>query len=87
MSKVTLIPRTDIIELCVVAMVRCDEVLEMLQELKGKVEERGYAQESGFQFYDREIARFRGVKMAYLNMLEWARGDGRMPSWAYEDMR
>ena len=87
MSGVTLIPRTDIIELCTVAMVRCDEVLQMLQELKGKVEERGYAQESGFQFYDREIERFRGVKMAYLNMLEWACGDGRMPSWAYEDMR
>lgn len=87
MSKVTLIPRTDIIELCAVAMVRCDEVLEMLQELKGKVEERGYAQESGLQFYDREIAHFRGVKMAYLNMMEWACGDGRMPSWSYEDMR
>ena len=87
MSKVTLIPRTDIIEMCAVATVRCDEVLKMLQEMKETVAERGYAQESGFQFYDREIARFRGVKMAYLNMLEWACGDGRMPSWAYEDMR
>lgn len=87
MSKVTLIPRTDIIELCAAAIVRCDEVLQMLQELKGKVEECGYAQESGFQFYDREIARFRGAKMACLNMLEWARCDSRMPSRAYEDMR
>ena len=87
MSDMTLIPRTDIIELCAVAMVRCDEVLEMLQEMKGKVKERGYAQESGLQFYEREIAYFRGVRMAYLNMMEWARGDGRMPSRAYEDMR
>ena len=86
MSNVTLIPRTDIIKLCEVAMVRCDEVLEILQEMKGKVKERGYAQESGFQFYEREIARFRGVKVAYFKMMEWARGDGRMPSWAYEDM-
>ena len=88
MSKLTLIPRTDIIEMCAVALARCDEVLDVLQELKGKVEERGgYAQESGLQFYDREIARFRGVKMAYLNMLEWARDDGWMPSRVYEDMR
>lgn len=77
----------DIIELCAVAMVRCDEVLEMLQEMKETVAERGYAQESGLQFYERKIAHFRGVRMAYLNMMEWARGDGRMPPWAYEDMR
>ena len=83
----TLIPRTDIIELCAAATVRCDEVLEMLQEKKETVAELGYAQESGFQFYEREIARFLGVKMAYLYILAWARGDGRMPSWVYEDMK